>query len=189
MAPDPVPPPAEQTSPAAPAHRARRPPSERRSRLSRVEELLLDAHPVGEVLVRVATETGVSAKQVRSDVQTVRRRWAHDDARRGDDRRLRILKGLERNARACRKAGDLAGERQALWMAGRLSGLGTLNVKVAASGTVRHEHTVAVEDRTKWLAEFVQAGAELGVLPVGMADAADPMALPPGRTQPEAVPA
>jgi len=67
---------------------------------------------------------GVSARMVWMDMRLVRRRWEAEESRRSGERRSRQIHALERNARVCYAAGDVAGERDARWKIGKLLGMG-----------------------------------------------------------------
>jgi len=102
---------------------APRPAAERRERRRAVAKMLLDGVPTQRVLERAAERFGVTPSAVRGDVRAVLASWRREDTRALSSRRSRVLRALERNARACRRAQDFGGERQALALLARLLGM------------------------------------------------------------------
>jgi|GEM_PF-4069974 len=102
---------------------AQRPPAERRERRRAVAGLLLDGAPVSRVLALVSARFTVSPSAVRLDVRAVLAAWRREDTRATATRRSRVLRALERNARACRRCQDLRGEREALGILAKLLGM------------------------------------------------------------------
>ncbi len=120
-----------------PAPAVPRPPVDRRERRRFAEELLLESASVTRVKTEIAARFGVSLVTGRDDARAVLRRWAREDTKGLARRRATVLRRLERNANACRAAGDLAGERQALALLARTLGMGLPSLAVGVAVTPR----------------------------------------------------
>jgi hypothetical protein len=117
-----------------------KPSAERRRRRATVESMMIDGTRHMQIVAIVAEQFGTSPRTIHSDIRIFRRRWAKVDTEKAGARRERTILALERNARSCRAAGDLHGERQALRDVGRLLGMGGIQVNVHQDNRKQEVH-------------------------------------------------
>ena len=144
-----------------------KPSAERRRRRAAVESMMIDGTPHMQIVAIIAEQFGVSGRTVHKDIRLYTQRWARQSTVKADARRERTILALERNARSCRAAGDLHGERQALRDIGRLLGMGIMQFNVHQDNRTQevhlHQARLPPTDDAKqvWLDEYVQAKKEL----------------------------
>lgn len=84
---------------------------------------MLRCEPVMKAAQRIAEKYGVLPRAVHHDMHLIRKRWAREDELRGGDRRLRLLKRMERAAVKVYKRDPATGSLID-YRIGRLSGMG-----------------------------------------------------------------
>lgn len=149
------------------------PASERRKRRREVERRVLDGEPHLAVAEAVAAAYGVGVRTVKRDVALVLKRWVREDRRGLQARRSRVVRALERNAADCRRAGDLAGERDALRSVAKVLGMGAPAVVATVNVDARRIEETPLDVRLRQIAEAdrilaalrgdEEAGGRLGV--------------------------